>query len=77
MRRPVPTMRIVNTAGDTLYGEIVRSALQGAHGRTPLQQAIARLLAFEDPVRNGVAEAVRAAQAAGISVHWSGGCSGR
>lgn len=37
-------VRIVNTGGETLYGEIVRSALLGSHGRTPLQMAVARLV---------------------------------
>ncbi len=38
-------LRVVNTGGDTLYGEIVRSALAGSHVRTPLQIAIGRLVA--------------------------------
>ncbi|HEY0719830.1 MAG TPA: HAD-IC family P-type ATPase, partial [Gammaproteobacteria bacterium] len=38
------TMRIANTGRHTLYGEIVQSALAGAHARTPLQQAIAQLV---------------------------------
>lgn len=38
------TMRLVYTGGETLYGEIVRSALQSTHGRTPLQSAIAHLV---------------------------------
>lgn len=37
-------LRIVYTGGETLYGEIVRSALHGARGRTPLQHAITRLV---------------------------------
>lgn len=37
-------LRIVNTGTDTVYGEIVRSAVGGAHARTPLQQAIAHLV---------------------------------
>ncbi len=38
-------LRVVYTGGETLYGEIVRSAVHGAHARTPLQQAIANLVA--------------------------------
>jgi len=38
-------VRIVNTGGETLYGEIVRSALLENHSRTPLQVAVARLVA--------------------------------
>jgi P-type Ca2+ transporter type 2C len=37
-------LRIVYTGGETLYGEIVRSAARGRHERTPLQLAIARLV---------------------------------
>jgi Ca2+-transporting ATPase len=37
-------IRIVFTGGETLYGEIVRSAVEGAHGRTPLQLAIGQLV---------------------------------
>ncbi|MCH4267296.1 MAG: cation-transporting P-type ATPase [Brevundimonas sp.] len=37
-------MRVVSTGGETLYGEIVRSARIGSHVRTPLQDAIARLV---------------------------------
>src|SRR5690606_14048346 len=37
-------VRLTNTGGETLYGEIVRLTLQGAHARTPLQQAIGRLV---------------------------------
>ena len=37
-------VRIVYTGGETLYGEIVRSATQGAHARTPLQSAVADLV---------------------------------
>jgi Ca2+-transporting ATPase len=33
-------VRVVYTGRETLYGEIVRSAAAGAHGRTPLQGAI-------------------------------------
>jgi Ca2+-transporting ATPase len=38
-------MRVVYTGGETLYGEIVRSATRGASGRTPLQAAVASLVA--------------------------------
>jgi P-type Ca2+ transporter type 2C len=38
-------MRIVATGAETLYGEIVRSAAEGEHARTPLQQSIATLVA--------------------------------
>jgi Ca2+-transporting ATPase len=37
-------MRVVTTGAQTLYGEIVRSALAGSHSRTRLQQAIDRLV---------------------------------
>jgi P-type Ca2+ transporter type 2C len=37
-------VRIVFTGGETLYGEIVRSATRGAGGRTPLQAAIGSLV---------------------------------
>ena len=37
-------LRVVFTGGETLYGEIVRSATSGAHARTPLQSAIASLV---------------------------------
>ncbi len=37
-------IRLVHTGRETLYGEIVRSALQGAHARTPLQAAVANLV---------------------------------
>lgn len=37
-------VRIVYTGGETLYGEIVRSATQGTHGITPLQAAIGKLV---------------------------------
>ncbi|HEY7740566.1 MAG TPA: cation-transporting P-type ATPase [Steroidobacteraceae bacterium] len=37
-------MCVVATGADTLYGEIVRSARAGERGRTPLQQAIGRLV---------------------------------
>ena len=36
--------RVVSTGSETLYGEIVRSARIGGHVRTPLQNAIARLV---------------------------------
>ncbi|MEO8084696.1 MAG: cation-transporting P-type ATPase [Ardenticatenales bacterium] len=35
---------VAHTGGATLYGEIARSALGGAHERTPLQAAIGRLV---------------------------------
>jgi len=38
-------VRIVYTGGETLYGEIVRSARRGAHSLTPLQAAVANLVA--------------------------------
>ncbi|MFP5441350.1 MAG: cation-translocating P-type ATPase [Gammaproteobacteria bacterium] len=38
-------LRIVATGGETLYGEIVRSANTGTQARTPLQGAIAHLVA--------------------------------
>jgi P-type Ca2+ transporter type 2C len=38
------TLRVVQTGGETLYGEIVRSAERGAHARTPLQQAVGGLV---------------------------------
>jgi len=38
------SLRVVFTGGETLYGEIVRSAVQGAHMRTPLQGAIQNLV---------------------------------
>jgi P-type Ca2+ transporter type 2C len=37
-------MRIVWTGAQTLYGEIVRSALQGSGARTPLQEAVSNLV---------------------------------
>jgi Ca2+-transporting ATPase len=37
-------LRIVDTGAATVYGEIVRSAVRGAHARTPLQRAIANLV---------------------------------
>ena len=38
-------VRVVYVGGETLYGEIVRSARTGASDRTPAQRAIARLVA--------------------------------
>jgi Ca2+-transporting ATPase len=37
-------LRVVFTGGETLYGQIVRSAQEGHHGRTPLQTAIGALV---------------------------------
>lgn len=37
-------LRVVFTGGETLYGEIVRSAISGSHARTPLQRAIRSLV---------------------------------
>ena len=37
-------LRVVFTGADTLYGEIVRSAREGKHERTPLQTAIGALV---------------------------------
>lgn len=37
-------LRIAYTGAETLYGEIVRSALRGTHARTPLQGAIGQLV---------------------------------
>jgi Ca2+-transporting ATPase len=37
-------MLVTQTGGETRYGEIVRSALLGSHGRTPLQVAVTRLV---------------------------------
>jgi Ca2+-transporting ATPase len=37
-------LRVVFTGGETLYGEIVRTAAGGAKARTPLQHALARLV---------------------------------
>lgn len=37
-------LRIVATGGETLYGEIVRSAREGRHEQTPLQRAIGGLV---------------------------------
>lgn len=38
------TLRVLYTAGETLYGEIVRSARLRTHERTPLQSTIANLV---------------------------------
>lgn len=38
-------LRVAYTGAETMYGEIARLAVQGTHARTPLQQAIARLVA--------------------------------
>lgn len=38
-------VRIVYTGAETLYGQIVRSATRGVHARTPLQSAVANLVA--------------------------------
>ena len=40
----VAWLRVVYTGGETLYGEIVRSATRGKHARTPLQSAVANLV---------------------------------
>ena len=37
-------LRVAYTGGETLYGEIVRSALAGSRERTPLQQAVSELV---------------------------------
>lgn len=37
-------LRVIYTGNETYYGEIVRSALQGKHARTPLQEAINSLV---------------------------------
>jgi len=37
-------IRVAWTGGETLYGGIVRTAIQGGHARTPLQVAIGRLV---------------------------------
>lgn len=39
-------LRIIWTGSDTRYGEIVRTATQGSHETTPLQKAIAQLVAI-------------------------------
>jgi len=38
------TLRVAYTGADTLYGEIVRSAVRGSHALTPLQRAIRSLV---------------------------------
>jgi Ca2+-transporting ATPase len=38
-------LRVTHVGGETLYGEIVRSALAGRHARTPLQSAVSGLVA--------------------------------
>jgi len=38
------TLRVIYTGGETLYGEIVRSALRGSHERTPMQRAVTGLV---------------------------------
>ena len=38
------SMRVVYTGSQTLYGEIVRSAIRGSHERTPMQRAVADLV---------------------------------
>lgn len=37
-------MRVIFTGSDTLYGEVVRSAVSGPQGRTPLQRSVTRLV---------------------------------
>lgn len=37
-------LRVVHVGGETLYGEIVRSAIHGTHERTPMQRAVANLV---------------------------------
>lgn len=39
-------LRVVFTAAETRYGEIARTAAEGGHASTPLQQAIGRLVAI-------------------------------
>lgn len=39
-------VRVVSTGAETLYGSIIRSAGQEARGRTPLQHAVAHLVAL-------------------------------
>ncbi|WP_455232491.1 cation-translocating P-type ATPase [Geopseudomonas aromaticivorans] len=39
------TLRVLHTGHETRYGEIVHAARAGSHARTPLQQAIAALVA--------------------------------
>ena len=38
------TLRVVSTGKDTLYGEIVKSAIAGPEGQTPLQASVAALV---------------------------------
>lgn len=38
------SLRVIYTGAETYYGEIVQSALQGRHAKTPLQTAIANLV---------------------------------
>ena len=38
------SLRVVYTGGETLYGEIVQSAIRGTHERTPMQRAVADLV---------------------------------
>lgn len=38
------SLRVVYTGGETLYGEIVRSAIHGSHELTPMQRAVANLV---------------------------------
>jgi Ca2+-transporting ATPase len=38
-------VRVVYTGGQTLYGEIVRSAVSGSRARTPLQAAVSNMVA--------------------------------
>nr|WP_285229171.1 cation-transporting P-type ATPase [Marinobacter sp. C7] len=40
----VAQVRVAYTGHETLYGEIVRTAVEGTQGRTPLQQAVANLV---------------------------------
>lgn len=40
----VAQVRVAYTGQETLYGEIVRTAVEGTQGRTPLQQAVAHLV---------------------------------
>lgn len=63
------TLRIARTGRETLYGEIVRSAVQGSHARTPLQTAIARLvrvLVVAGLVFCGALASIRVTQGHGI-----------
>ena len=61
-------LRVAFTGGETLYGEIVRSAVGGGHARTPLQMAIQRLVAVllvAAAVTCAILAAVRVAQGHG------------